>query len=128
MTSVVEKGWEGATMSDEQKAFQRKSTRTLGKGIEFVYTGSVDTGVVIHYGHADVPVKAELFRAILNEFRGREIPGGFSMTNPTPGGLGEWVSAHSHLTPRHASHIAAILVHEELARSTKRGRAVFVQF
>ena len=79
-------------MSDEQRALQRNTARTLGRGKEFAYTGSVDTGVVIHYEYTDVRVKAELFRALLEGFRGREIPGGFSRTKPTPGGLGEWAS------------------------------------
>jgi len=56
------------------------------------------------------------------------------MTDPTPGGLGEWVQEHSRelndvaLTPRHASFIAAILVHENLIRSSLHRNAVYLHF
>jgi len=36
-------------------------------------------------------ITADLFNAILSRFRGETIRGGFSMTNPTRGGLGMWV-------------------------------------
>lgn len=39
---------------------------------------------------------------------------GAGMTAPTPGGLGQFISNHSTLTPRHASALAAILVADGL--------------
>ena len=79
-------------------------------------------------------ISPEFFKAILMRFNGRTIAGGFSMTDPTPDGLGQWVEENSKrlnglsLTPRHASFIAAILVHEGLITSSLKGNAVFLHF
>ena len=109
---------------------------TLGapaRRTEFKYTGDVQTGVALHFT-GKPRVSADFFEAILDEFRGRTIPGGFSMTAPTPGGLGEWVQNNSphlnvvRLSPRHASFIAAILVNEGLITSSLRGNAVYLHF
>jgi len=61
----------------------------------------------VHFPSGDAVIVASFFQAILSEFRGKIVPGGFSMTDPTPGGLGEWVQNNSaalnltRLTPRH---------------------------
>lgn len=78
-------------------------------------------------------ISSELYRAALEHFSGKTIPGGFSMTDPTPGGFGEWAQENSSkygrsLTPRHGSFIAAILVHEGYLRSSLRGNAVILHF
>lgn len=100
---------------------------------QFSYIGNVNAGVTLEF--AGTPqITPGFFEAILHEFTGRTIPGGFSMTKPTPGGLGQWVQEHSRelngsvLTPRHASHIAAILVHEGLITSSLDGNAVHLHF
>ncbi len=109
---------------------------TLGhpsKRTEFTYTGSVKSGVILEYTGRP-HVSEELFNAILHRFNGQTIPGGFSMTNPPPGGLGDWVQLVSpfmntvKLTPRHASHIAAILAHESHITTTLLGSAVILHF
>jgi len=107
---------------------------TLKKRTTFAYDGNVNAGVVLHFPTVRARVTAEFFTAILDEFQGRRMPGGFSMTNPTPGGLGEWVEAHSaklnavRLSPRHASFIAAILVSEGFITGSLEGNAVYLQF
>jgi hypothetical protein len=104
-----------------------------GKRTQFTYSGEVQTGVILHFS-GNPRVSAEFFAAILDEFRGQTIPGGFSMTNPTQGGLGEWVQNNSHrlntvsLSQRHASFIAAILVNEGYITSSLRGNAVYLHF
>jgi hypothetical protein len=113
-----------------------KEIKTLGAGKKsklFAYSGSVQEGVVVRYLAGEAQVSAALFCAILSQFHG-DVPGGFSETNPTPGGLGEWVRDHSEainrnpLTPRHASHIAAILVHEGCVSYSLDGNAVWLHF
>jgi len=110
---------------------------TLGpssKRKRFTYVGSVKGGAEIQFEKSQAHVSSAFFRALLDHFGGKTIPGGFSFENPTPGGLGEWVCQHSPelnshpLTPRHASHIAAILVHEGYAQSSLRGAAVWLHF
>jgi hypothetical protein len=51
--------------------------------------------------------------AALRHFSGKTVRGGFSMTNPTLGGFGEWIEQNSSrygrsLTPRHGSFIACM--------------------
>lgn len=100
---------------------------------QFSYGGSIDTGVTLQFG-VKTYVSAQFFKEILDQFAGRTIPGGFSMTDPTPNGLGQWVKDNSkrlngmNLTPRHASFIAAILVHEEFITSGLKGNAVYLDF
>ena len=100
---------------------------------EFEYSGDVREGVILHFS-GNPPISSEFFQAILNEFRGRTIQGGFSMTDPIPGGLGEWIKNNSNhlnpvsLTPRHGSFIAAILVDEGLITSDLDGHKVYLNF
>jgi hypothetical protein len=110
---------------------------TLGpprKRTEFTYTGDTQTGVTLHFTSGKPRVSAEFFKAIIDEFRGRTVPGGFREDLPKPRGLGEWVENNSaklnviRLTPRHASFIAAILVHEGLITSSLRGNGVYLHF
>jgi hypothetical protein len=73
-------------------------------------------------------------QAILIHFAGRTVAGGFNVTDPTPGGFGQWVEENSRrlngigLTPRHASFIAAILAHENQITSSLKGNAVYLHF
>lgn len=105
-----------------------------GKRTEFTYDGDVHTGVVLKFASGDKPVSAELLRAAVNEFRGKEIRGGFSMDNPPPDGFGAWVQNRSKtlnktsLTPRHGSFIAAILQEVGHLRSSLNGNAVILKF
>jgi hypothetical protein len=101
---------------------------TLGRRKEFTYTGDTLTGVSLHFDSSNPYIPAHLFQAILKMFNGQTIPGGFCMTSPTRGGLGEWVQQNSDLSPRHASHIAAILVHEGRIKSRLRGKSVYLHF
>jgi hypothetical protein len=109
---------------------------TLGgpsKRTQFTYIGDVEAGVVMHFTGRP-RISAKFFQAILTQFRGITVPGGFSMTDPTPGGLGEWVQNNStrlnpvNLTPRHASFIAAILVAEGYITTSLKGNAVYLHF
>lgn len=106
---------------------------SLGKRTKFTYTGDTQTGVTLYFSNKPC-VSAEFFKEILHEFNGRTIPGGFSMTTPTQGGLGEWIQNNSPslnvvcLTPRHASFISAIMVNEGLITSSLRGNAVYLNF
>ena len=109
---------------------------TLGapnKKTQFDYSGSVDTGATLLF-NAKPRVSPEFFKAILGHFNGKTVPGGFSMTDPTPGGFSQWVEANSKelndvsLSPRHASFIAAILVCEGFITSSLKGNSAFLHF
>ncbi len=109
---------------------------TLGsktRRTQFSYSGSVNAGVILQFTGRPY-IKPDFFRAILKRFDGRTIAGGFSMTDPTSGGLGEWVQENANqlngtsLSPRHASFIAAILVNEGFITSSLEGNAVYLYF
>jgi hypothetical protein len=109
---------------------------TLGNAnirTQFTYSGSVTTGVTLLFTGKPY-IAPEFFNAILTQFKASTVTGGFSMTKPTPGGLGQWVEKNSkringiRLSPRHASFIAAILVHEELITSNLKRNAVCLNF
>jgi len=99
----------------------------------FTYSGSVSTGVKLHFTGAPY-ISPDFFKAMLIHFAGRTVAGGFNMTDPTPGGFGQWVEENSKrlngtsLTPRHASFIAAILAHENQITSSLKGNAIYLQF
>lgn len=113
-----------------------KKLSTLGhpsKCTEFTYRGSVRDGVTLDQT-GDPRIDAGFFTAALMRFAGREIMGGFSMTDPPAGGFGEWVQENSPvlnsraLSPRHGSFMAAILCHEVGVRSQRVGLSVWLTF
>lgn len=99
----------------------------------FEYDGDTTTGVTVRY-KVSVPIDARLFKAALERFAGQTVTGGFNMTNPPSDGFGTWIAQHSKthtgrtLTARHASFIAAILVHETDVTHSLRGNAVLLHF
>lgn len=95
----------------------------------FTYDGDVESGVKIDFNNGIFTISAKTIQTILEHFRGQSVLGGFSMTDPTPGGVGEYlVSLGNSLTPRHASFLCAILQNEGYATCTLKGKAVVVQF
>ena len=104
------------------------------RATEFSYEGSMQGGFVIMFDSGNIPLAAEFLQAIITEFRGKTIRGGFKMDNPPADGFGKWVQDHSvllngrHLTPKHASHIAAILRHEGYLNCRLDGNAVLLDF
>lgn len=111
--------------------------RTCGgshRATEFSYDGSVQVGVVINFKSGNVSLTVEFLQAIINEFRGRTILGGFTMDNPPVNSFGEWIENNSallngrRLTPRHASFIAAILRDERYLNCRLDRNAIILEF
>lgn len=95
----------------------------------FSYRGSVQQGITIEFKTGDFTINAEIIQNVLNHFRGQRVRGGFSMTDPIPGGVGEYLAGLSNsLTPRHASFLCAVLRHEVLVNCELDGNAVVVAF
>lgn len=102
---------------------------SASKRKEFSYEGSVDKGVVLKFETGDFAISAQIISIVLEQFRGKTVRGGFSMTDPTPGGVGEFLQQQGNgLTPRHASFLCAILQHEGLVECSLDGNAVVVSF
>lgn len=95
----------------------------------FSYQGSVQRGITLSFKHGDFSISAGIIQKILIHFRGQQVRGGFSMTKPSPGGVGEYLAGQGNsLTPRHASFLCAILQHERFAVCHLHGNAVMVTF
>jgi hypothetical protein len=102
---------------------------------QFTYIGDFDSGVTIHYASGKtIKINHGLMRSAIDYFRGREVKGGFSMTNPTSGGFGQWIENNSKalnttpLNPRHGSFIAAILQEMDFLQSRLDGNAIILKF
>jgi len=50
------------------------------------------------------------------------------MTKPIPGGFGEWIQKNSSLTPRHGSHIAAVLKEFGIIKDTFGKKPIILKF
>ena len=81
---------------------------TLSGKTEFEYTPDGTGGFFLEYTGRP-HITREFIHKIQTKFQNTTVPGGFSMTNPIPGGFGEWLQNNSQFTPRHGSHIAAVL-------------------
>ena len=109
---------------------------TLGKGKkakEFIYEGSVNSGVILKLS-PDVVIDSNFMNQIITQFSGKRIPVGASRDMPTPGGLGEWIINNSHqylnrnLSPQISSYLGAIFCHEGYATHCYEGNAVVLIF
>jgi hypothetical protein len=99
------------------------------KRTTFTYHGNVESGVTFAFESGDFFIPSHIIQNVINHFRGQSIRGGFSMTEPTPGGVGEFIaSLGNNLTPRHASFLCAVLQHQGHVNCTLSGNAVVVQF
>lgn len=81
---------------------------SLSGRASFEYTLDGNGGFYLEYTHRP-HISKELIQKIQQKFKNKTVLGGFHMTNPTSGGFGEWIQENSQFTPRHASHIAAVL-------------------
>lgn len=105
-----------------------------GKSKQFTYEGDLESGIIIKYAYSPVEISPRFLRAAIEHFKGRKVRGGFSMTDPPAGGFGDWVQNQSKtlnktpLTPRHGSHIAAILREMGYLRCNLEGNAVILTF
>lgn len=94
---------------------------TMERGSPFEFTGTTSTGTVITYGatKATTKVDAADWASILARFRGKTVPLGahFDPAERAPGSLGEFLLAITKTSI--ATYVAAIMVHEGLARAVQ---------
>lgn len=104
---------------------------TLGpanKRTEFTYSGRIADGVTIQHATPH-KIPAWVFEAVMDRFQGQTVPAGVSATNPTLGGIGEFIrDLGAGQTPRHGSFLCSILCHEGRATSKLRGKAIYMTF
>ncbi|MEQ1622080.1 MAG: hypothetical protein ABL919_11780 [Methylococcales bacterium] len=95
----------------------------------FTYRGSAQEGITIEFESGDFTINAEIIQNVREHFQNQRVPGGFSMDNPTPGGVGEYLAGLGNaLTPRHGSFLCAVLRHEGLVSCELAGNAIMVTF
>jgi hypothetical protein len=100
---------------------------TLSGQTVFEYTPDGRGGFFIEYtGRPHISI--EFIQKIQSEFKNKTVPGGFSMTNPIPGGFGEWIQNNSPLTPRHGSHIAAVLKEFGIIKDSFGKKPIMLKF
>jgi hypothetical protein len=113
-----------------------KTIYTLGSGNKkrpLIYDWSLD-GAVLVLQQGKTKIDRSFFSVALHQFSGRTVEGGFSQTNPAPGGFGKWVEGASNrfnsrkLTSRHGSFVAAILCQEFGVKSSLKGNSVMLTF
>jgi len=100
---------------------------TLSGQTNFKYTLDGNGGFFIEYTGRPHISKA-LIQQIKSQFKGRTIPAGFSMTNPILGGFGEWIQENTSLSPRHGSHIAAVLKEFGIIKDTFGKKPIMLKF
>lgn len=99
------------------------------KSTWFTYRGNIGEGIILEFESGHFEIRANVIASVVNHFRGRTVRGGFSMTSPPPGSVGEFLQQQGHgLTPRHATFLCAVLQHEGLVNCTLDGNAVVVAF
>ena len=103
------------------------SISTLSGRTEFEYTPDGKGGFLLEYTGRPHITKAFILK-IQAEFKNKTVMGGFSMTDPIPGGFGEWVQNNSKFTPRHASHIAAVLKEIGVIKESFGKKPIMVRF
>ena len=100
---------------------------TLSGRKTFEYTLDGQGGFFIEY-KGRPHITRDMISKIERKFRLKTIPGGFSMTEPPPGGFGEWVRDNTPYTPRHGSHIAAVLKEMGIIKDTYGKRPIILRF
>jgi len=100
---------------------------TLSGQTVFEYTLDDRGGFYIEYSGRPY-ISKKLIDKIRREFKNKTVPGGFGMTNPIPGGFGEWIRNNSSLTPRHGSHIAAVLKEIGVIKESFGKKLIMLQF
>ena len=80
-----------------------------GVRTNFTYRGCAQDGITIAFDAGDFLINAGIIQNVLDHFQGLRVRGGFSMTDPTPGGVGEYLAGQGNtLTPRHASFLGLV--------------------
>ncbi|MDR3555047.1 MAG: hypothetical protein P4L55_09865 [Syntrophobacteraceae bacterium] len=68
-----------------------------GKATQFTYDGDLESGIVITYAYRPVEISPRFLKTAIENFKGRKVKGGFSMTDPPADGFGDWVKNQSKI-------------------------------
>ncbi len=100
---------------------------TLSGRTKFEYTLDGHGGFFIEYTGRP-HISREFILKIQSTFKNKTVPGGFNATDPMPGGFGEWINNNSLYTPRHGSHIAAVLKDLGIIKRSYGTRPIMLEF
>ena len=111
-----------------------KETTTAGEQKTFSYEGTIQEGVTLIFDTGKIELPSQLFTAVLEEFKGRSVIGGFNMMDPPNDGIGFFITNYAEntlqrsISARCASHVIAILRDEGLVELSKEGKSIIVAF
>lgn len=104
-----------------------RSSKTLGQGAEFSYTGTPATGTELNFGDdRKASVSAAEYASLRADFRGMQVAIGASRTNPPIGSLGAWLKENLSNLPAIASYVAPILIDAGWARKIDKRTIEFL--
>jgi excisionase family DNA binding protein len=128
MTSPVVAGNSDATglsnaTEDENLPPGSRWCLTRSGRARFRVDGSVARGAEIWPGRMRYPIKfpKEFMDALRERFRGQEVPVGGKFDDPLPGSLGEFIQRELKIKMNPAVYLAALLIDERYAVTTRRG-------
>lgn len=107
-----------------------KELSTLHRKVPFYYDGQVGEDTIIHYGESGqktARISSAGWKALLEEFSGKEVRLGRSPRNPSPGSLGEWLKTVLR-RPGMASYVAPILIAEGYAEEIPGEKSSRIRF
>jgi hypothetical protein len=100
---------------------------TLSGRAKFEYTLDGQGGFFIEYTGRP-HISREFILKIQSTFKNKTVPGGFNVTDPILGGFGEWIKNNSRYTPRHGSHIAAVLKDLGIIKRSYDQKPIMLEF
>jgi len=111
-----------------------KETTTSGERKTFRYEGSLQKGFKLYFERSSTEIPARMFFAILENFSGQSVIGGFDRDNPPAEGIGYFIQQYSstklqdNILPLNGTHIIAILRDENFVNVRIEGSKVIVDF
>lgn len=111
-----------------------KTTTTSGGRKEFKYEGSLQTDYKLFFEGYEIIIPSRLMFAVLENFSGQTVIGGFNRDDAPEGGIGLFVQDYSEakfekkITSLNGTHIVAILRDEGFVNVENDGNKVVVTF
>ena len=94
------------------------SARTL-IGVEFQYSGSLDTGLIVHK-KIDIPISANIIQMIRGEIEKRSpVLMGACRDNPTRDSIGD-ILLNNRYSPQISSYVVPLLIEEGFCKASDR--------
>ncbi|MDP3001063.1 MAG: hypothetical protein Q8N47_26510 [Bryobacterales bacterium] len=100
-----------------------QSSKTV-KDVPFSYTGSLDTGLVVHHERSTTRISAETIQRIRDEIESRQSPVKMGACNKPliPDSVGEAMNMRYKTAPQNLSYVVPLLEEQGAIATRKEGR------